>query len=77
MKYIDTVPDKIYAGFDGNTHLESYCLEKKGKCTTEYIRKDALMEWLDGKMTVEGATEGMVGGYDLALKDVIDHINSM
>lgn len=42
-----------------------------------YIRKDALMEWLDGKMTVEGATEGIVGGYDMALKDVIDKINSM
>jgi hypothetical protein len=42
-----------------------------------YIRKDALIEWLDGKMTIEGATEGFVGGYDTALKDVIDKINSM
>lgn len=43
----------------------------------EYIRKDALMEWLEGKMTIEGATEGIVGGYDLALKDVIKHIKSL
>ena len=40
------LPNKIYAGFDENTHLESYCTEKKGKCQTEYIRKDALLEWL-------------------------------
>lgn len=40
------LPNKIYAGFDENTHLESYCTEKKGKCQTEYIRKDALLDWL-------------------------------
>lgn len=39
--------------------------------------KDALLEWLDGKLTIEGATEGFVGGYDSALKDVIDKINSL
>lgn len=43
----------------------------------EYIRKDALMKWLDGKLTIEGATEGFVGGYDSALKDVIKHIESL
>lgn len=43
----------------------------------EYIRKDALLKWLEGKMTIEGATEGIVGGYDLALKDVIDKLNQM
>ena len=44
---------------------------------SEYIRKDALLEWLDGKMTVEEASEGIIGGYDLALKDVIKHIKSL
>lgn len=44
------------------------------KESVEYIRKDALLEWLDGKLTIEGATEGFVGGYDSALKDVIKHI---
>lgn len=43
---------------------------------TEYIRKDALLEWLEGKMTIEVATEGFVGGYDTALKDVINKLNS-
>lgn len=43
------LPNKIYAGFDENTHLESYCTEKKGKCQTEYVRKDLLeMEFLRG-----------------------------
>lgn len=42
-----------------------------------YIRKDALMEWAKGKITVEEATEGIVGGYNLALKDVINKLNSM
>ncbi len=41
------------------------------------LQKDALLEWLDGKMTIEGATEGFVGGYDSALKDVIEYINEM
>lgn len=39
--------------------------------------REKLIEWLEGKMTVEGATEGVVGGYDLALKDVINKINSI
>lgn len=43
-KYIDTEPDRIYVGFDGNTHLESYCLEKKGECKTEYIRKELVVD---------------------------------
>lgn len=43
----------------------------------EYIRKDALLKWLEGKTTVEEATEGIVGGYDFALKDVIKHIESL
>lgn len=39
--------------------------------------KDALLKWLEGKMTVEGAMEGIVGGYDLALKDVINKLNEL
>ena len=41
------------------------------------LQKDALLEWLDGKMTIEGATWGFNGGYDAALEDVIEHINKM
>ena len=65
------IPDKIYInGF-------SAFATEPVKNGIEYIRKDALLEWLDGKMTIEGATEGFVGGYDSALKDVIEHINKM
>lgn len=44
MKYIDKLPDRIYAGFNDETHLESYCLEKKGICQTEFIRKDLVVD---------------------------------
>lgn len=70
-------PDKIYLGIQdmGSGYVYNLSLDDNGE--QEYIRKDALIEWLDGKMTIEGATEGFVGGYDSALKDVINHINSM
>lgn len=79
-------PDKIYVTIDRpaekvlyNPELVGVAWSKKDKSCEhiEYIRKDALMEWLEGKMTVEGATEGFVGGYDFALKDVINKLNSM
>ena len=64
-------PDRIYInGF-------SAFATEPVKNGIEYIRKDALLKWLDGKMTIEGATEGIVGGYDMALKDVIDKLNDM
>jgi regulator of sirC expression with transglutaminase-like and TPR domain len=37
-------PKKIYFGFNEQTHLESYCLEKKRDCQIEYIRKDIVEE---------------------------------
>lgn len=40
----DMKPDKIYFGFCEATHLESYCLEKKGECQTEYLRKDMVID---------------------------------
>ena len=68
-------PDKIFLN---RRRPEPYWFkDKQVDSDIEYIRKDALIEWLDGKMTIEGATEGFVGGYDSALKDVINHINSM
>lgn len=75
MKYIDAAPNKIYLN---RRHPEPYWFEDKQiDSDVEYIRKDTLLKWLDGKMTIEGATEGFIGGYDAALKDVIDKINSM
>lgn len=74
-------PDKIYVNFPfGEKHpWRGPMVTKQGlnRHDTIYIRKDALLEWLNGKMTVEEATEGIVGGYDLALKDVIKHIESL
>jgi len=71
-------PDKIYVGIRdlGTGYMTDVSLSP-GYDYPEYIRKDALLEWLDGKITIEGATEGFVGGYDSALKDVIEHINKM
>ena len=49
------LPNKIYAGFDENTHLESYCTEKKGKCQTEYIRKDLVEHIIRGALGPQDA----------------------
>lgn len=74
-------PEKLYIGRRNYGPLiggwKSQPFSSKEVESIEYIRKDALLEWLDGKMTIEGATEGFVGGYDTALKDVIDKLNSM
>ena len=74
-------PEKLYIGRRNYGPLiggwESQPFSSKEIESIEYIRKDALLEWLDGKMTIEGATEGFVGGYDRALKDVIDKLNSL
>jgi len=76
----DMKPDKIYFGFCEATHLESYCLEKKGECQTEYIRKNALVEWLEPlyeeyrKRSEQGE---MVRQIAFTYKEVIDKINSI
>ena len=74
------IPDKIYIRhywmpeeLDDEWRLKPVGDEQ----CEEYIRKDTLLKWIDEKMTIEGATEGFIGGYDSALKDVIDKINSM
>ena len=43
----------------------------------EYIRKDALLEWLKGQMTEEETEEGVILGYNIALKELINHIKSL
>lgn len=68
-------PDKIYT--DNRGVYAELPIFSQIDANVEYIRKDALLEWLDGKLTIEGATEGYVGGYDSALKDVIDKLNEM
>ena len=74
------IPDKIYIRhywMPGELDDEWRLKPVEDEQCEEYIHKEALIKWLDGKMTIEGATEGFVGGYDSALKDVINHINSM
>ena len=68
-------PDKIFL-YRG--HPEPYWFkDKQLDSDIEYIRKEVLLKWIEGKITIEGATEGIVGGYDMAMKDVIDKIKSM
>ena len=64
----DMKPDKLYFGFCEATHLESYCLEKKGECQTEYLRKDALIAILQGYS--HPLTK-------LVMQEIIDKINSL
>ena len=59
-----SVPDKIYTN---SSNGEAF----------EYIRKDLLLEWAEGKMTVEGATDGIVGGYDFAMKELVEYLKSL
>lgn len=43
----------------------------------EQAYKDALLEWANGKMTEDEQTEeGFIGGYNYALKEVIDKLNN-
>ena len=83
LDFIDTLeeePDKNLeeaANEFANQDCVTFISRKKGFIAGAEWQKDALLEWLDGKMTIEGATEGFVGGYDSALKDVIEHINEM
>lgn len=68
-------PDKCYITREKNGVVYSLSFNDNGGL--EYIYKDALLKWLEGKMTKDGATEGIVGGYDFALRDVIKHIKSL
>lgn len=43
---MDMTPERIYFGFNEETHLESYCLEKKLYCPNEYINAKKMEEWI-------------------------------
>lgn len=70
-------PDKIYMRPEELDERSPWITEPYKDRDIVYIRKEALLEWAKGKMTIEGATEGIVGGYDLALKDLVKHIKSL
>ena len=75
------IPDKILInrGEDGRIHHSYWTTDQQLVPfeDTLYIRKDALLKWIEGKMTIEEETEGYIGGYDAAMKEVVDKINSM
>lgn len=75
---LNMAPDKIYVEIRdlGTGYMTDVSLSP-GNGYPEYIRKDALLEWLEGMMAIEWATEDFADGYDSALKDVIEHINKM
>lgn len=70
-------PNKIHIHIGGLGLMAATQITVNAPGEEEYIRKDALLEWANGKMTIERATEGIVGGYDFALKELINHINSL
>lgn len=69
------IPDKIYT--DNRGVYAELPIFSQTNANIEYIRKDTILKWIEGKMTVEDETEGYIGGYDAALKEVVDKINSM
>ena len=68
------MPDKIYIQIqDGKTITTNRIFATD----IEYIRKDALLEWLESKIK-DLSNGGFVNGLTtLAYKDVVEHINEM
>ena len=65
-------PDKIYIGIQdlGSGYVYALSLDNNGE--QEYIRKDALLEWLEEKLKERHAPQ-----FRDALGQVIDKINSL
>ena len=73
-------PDKLYIGRRNYGPLiggwKSQPFTSKEIESIEYIRKDALLEWLENKIKISdgGFVNGLVC---LAYRDVIEHLNGM
>ena len=67
-------PDKIF--IQPSPHY-SWTPEIQFEGDEEYIRKEALLEWLKDNAPVEASVYGFMGGYMAAYKQVIDKLNSM
>ena len=66
-------PDKIYIEIDNKAHVY-FGLQPEN--AVEYIRKEALMEWLKSKIKIPDVS--FVNGLTyLAYQDVIEHLNEM
>ena len=67
-------PDKIYLN---SIHPEPYWFKgKQVSSDIEYIRKDALLEWLESKV-YEHNEDRFDDGFNAALGQVIDKLNEM
>jgi hypothetical protein len=73
-------PDKIYLREFGDSLSQVWSGIKPTEETIiashEYIRKEALLEWLENKIKISdgGFVNGLVC---LAYKDIIEHLNGM
>jgi len=69
-------PNKIY--IQPNAHDKWWDGNKPNDNFQEYIRKDALLKWLNGRIK-EGYEANLMTNQitNLAYKDVIDKLNSM
>lgn len=72
------IPDKIYIDIIDmdSGYMMAPSFENNGGA--EYIRKDALLEWLEERIN-DGDEEGLMTNQiaNFAYKDVIDKLNSM
>ena len=79
MKAPETIYIAVYPNDDGlDTHLGDWYSEPEyhAEDNLEYIRKDALLEWLENKIKISDG--GFVNGLCcLAYRDVIEHLNGM
>lgn len=79
MQVPDTIYVAVYPDDDGiNTHLGDWYSEPEYRAqdNIEYIRKDALLEWLKSKIKIPDV--GFITGLTyVAYQDVVEHINEM
>lgn len=68
------IPDKIYT--DNRGVYAELPIFSQIDANIEYIRKDALLEWLENKIKIPDVS--FINGLTyLAYQDVIEHINEM
>ena len=72
------IPDKIYIYIGPHLGLmQANKIPVGAPGEEQYIRKDAILEWAKGQMTEEETEEGVILGYNIALKELINHIESL
>ena len=75
-------PDKIYLGVEDLDSEYTYALSFEDNGHPAYIRKDALLEWADAykeeaEATCHNHTDNSSYGQIVAIRDLIDKLNSM